>query len=90
MFFKLNKSQKSYYKSWQLFKIMIQYSYNRKTDKYFKGIDYMEKQYEKNINIRVQGSLRDAFVKTANDNGKQASVLLREFMQDYVDKYKQV
>ena len=69
---------------------MIQYSYNRKTDKYFKGIDYMEKQYEKNINIRVQGSLRDAFVKTANDNGKQASVLLREFMQDYVDKYKQV
>lgn len=69
---------------------MIQYSYNRKTDKYFKGIDYMEKQYEKNINIRVQGSLRDAFVKTANANGKQASVLLREFMQDYVDKYKQV
>lgn len=69
---------------------MIQYSYSRKTDKYFKGIDYMEKQYEKNINIRVQGSLRDAFVKTANDNGKQASVLLREFMQDYVDKYKQV
>lgn len=69
---------------------MIQYSYNRETDKYFKGIDYMEKQYEKNINIRVQGSLRDAFVKTANANGKQASVLLREFMQDYVDKYKQV
>lgn len=65
---------------------MIQYSYNRKTDKYFKGIDDMEKQYEKNINIRVQGSLRDAFVKTANANGKQASVLLREFMQDYVDK----
>ena len=50
----------------------------------------MEKQYEKNINIRVQGNLRDAFVKTANANGKQASVLLREFMQDYVDKYKQV
>lgn len=69
---------------------MIQYSYNRETYKYFKGIDDMEKQYEKNINIRVQGSLRDAFVKTANDNGKQASVLLREFMQDYVDKYKQV
>ena len=69
---------------------MIQYSYNREEDKYFKGIDYMEKQYEKNINIRVQGSLRDAFVKTANANGKQASVLLREFMQDYVDKYKQV
>ena len=69
---------------------MIQYSYNRETYKYFKGIDDMEKQYEKNINIRVQGSLRDAFVKTANNNGKQASVLLREFMQDYVDKYKQV
>ena len=69
---------------------MIQYYHSRETDKYFKGIDYMEKQYEKNINIRVQGSLRDAFVKTANDNGKQASVLLREFMQDYVDKYKQV
>ena len=65
---------------------MLQYSYNRETYKYFKGIDYMEKQYEKNINIRVQGSLRDAFVKTANANGKQASVLLREFMQDYVDK----
>ena len=69
---------------------MIQYYCNRETYKYFKGIDYMEKQYEKNINIRVQGSLRDAFVKTAKDNGKQASVLLREFMQDYVDKYKQV
>lgn len=50
----------------------------------------MEKQYEKNINIRVQGSLRDAFVQTAKDNGKQASVLLREFMQDYVEKNGQV
>ena len=69
---------------------MIQYSYNRKTDKYFKGIDYMEKQYEKNINIRVQGNLREAFVQTAKDNGKQASVLLREFMQDYVKKNGQV
>ena len=69
---------------------MIQYSYNRKTDKYFKGIDYMEKQYEKNINIRVQGNLREAFVQTAKDNGKQASVLLREFMQDYVEKNGQV
>ena len=69
---------------------MIQYSYNRKEDKYFKGIDCMEKQYEKNINIRVQGSLRDAFVQTAKDNGKQASVLLREFMQDYVEKNGQV
>lgn len=69
---------------------MIQYSYNRETYKYFKGIDDMEKQYEKNINIRVQGSLRDAFVKTANANGKQASVLLREFMQDYIDKYKHI
>lgn len=40
MFFKLNKFQKkSYYKSWQLIKIMIQYSYNREEDKYFKGID---------------------------------------------------
>ena len=65
---------------------MIQYSYNRKIDKYFKGIGYMEKQYEKNINIRVQGNLRKAFVQTAKDNGKQASVLLREFMQDYVEK----
>ena len=69
---------------------MLQYYYSRKTDKYFKGIGYMEKQYEKNINIRVQGNLRKAFVQTAKDNGKQASVLLREFMQDYVDKYKQV
>ena len=69
---------------------MIQYYCNRKADKYFKGIDCMEKQYEKNINIRVQGSLRDAFVKTANDNGKQASVLLREFMQNYIDKYKHI
>ena len=62
----------------------------QETDKYFKGIGYMEKQYEKNINIRVQGSLRDAFVKTAKDNGKQASVLLREFMQNYIDKYKHI
>lgn len=50
----------------------------------------MEKQYEKNINIRVQGNLRETFVQTAKDNGKQASVLLREFMQDYVDKYKHI
>lgn len=69
---------------------MIQYYHSRKTDKYFKGIDDMEKQYEKNINIRVQGNLREAFVQTAKDNGKQASVLLREFMQDYVEKNGQV
>ena len=69
---------------------MLQYSYNRETYKYLKGIDDMEKQYEKNINIRVQGNLREAFVQTAKDNGKQASVLLREFMQDYVEKNGQV
>ena len=40
----------------------------------------------KNINIRVNGEMRAAFIKAAHDNGKNGTSLIRDFMQRYIDK----
>ena len=38
----------------------------------------------KNINIRVNGEMRAAFIKAAHDNGKNGTSLIRDFMQRYI------
>ena len=40
----------------------------------------------KNINIRVNGEMREAFIKAAHDNGENGTSLIRDFMQRYIDE----
>ena len=55
----------------------------------FKGIDNLKQ--DKNINIRVNGEMREAFIKAAHDNSKNGTSLIRDFMQRYVkENSKQV
>ena len=42
------------------------------------------KVQDKNINIRVNGEMRAAFIKAAHDNGKNGTSLIRDFMQRYI------
>ena len=44
------------------------------------------KVQDKNINIRVNGEMRAAFIKAAHDSGKNGTSLIRDFMQRYIDK----
>ena len=39
---------------------------------------------DKNINIRVNGEMREAFIKAAHDNDKNGTSLIRDFMQRYI------
>ena len=41
---------------------------------------------DKNINIRVNGEMRAAFIKAAHDNNKNGTSLIRDFMQRYIDE----
>ena len=41
---------------------------------------------DKNINIRVNGEMRAAFIKAAHDNGENGTSLIRDFMQRYIDE----
>ena len=50
----------------------------------FKGIDNLKQ--DKNINIRVNGEMRAAFIKAAHDNGENGTSLIRGFMQRYIDE----
>ena len=55
----------------------------------FKGIDSLKQ--DKNINIRVNGEMRAAFIKAAHDNGENGTSLIRDFMQRYIkENSKQV
>ena len=56
--------------------------YNREQN--FKGIDNLKQ--DKNINIRVNGEMREAFIKAAHDNGENGTSLIRDFMQRYIDE----
>lgn len=56
--------------------------YNRKQN--FKGIDNLKQ--DKNINIRVNGEMRAAFIKAAHDNDKNGTSLIRDFMQRYIEE----
>ena len=51
-----------------------------------KGIDNLKQ--DKNINIRVNGEMRAAFIKAAHDNGKNGTSLIRDFMQRYINENK--
>ena len=42
------------------------------------------KVQDKNINIRVNGEMRAAFIKAAHDNDKNGTSLIRDFMQRYI------
>ena len=44
------------------------------------------KVQDKNINIRVNGEMRAAFIKAAHDNGENGTSLIRDFMQRYIDE----
>ena len=56
---------------------------------FFKGIDNLKQ--DKNINIRVNGEMRAAFIKAAHDNDKNGTSLIRDFMQRYIkENSKQV
>ena len=46
------------------------------------------KLQDKNINIRVNGEMREAFIKAAHDNNKNGTSLIRDFMQRYIDENK--
>ena len=46
------------------------------------------KVQDKNINIRVNGEMRAAFIKAAHDNNKNGTSLIRDFMQRYIDENK--
>ena len=49
------------------------------------------KVQDKNINIRVNGEMRAAFIKAAHDNDKNGTSLIRDFMQRYIkENSKQV
>ena len=50
----------------------------------FKGIDNLKQ--DKNINIRVNGEMRAAFIKAAHDNDKNGTSLIRDFMQRYIEE----
>lgn len=70
---------------------MLYYKYNREIphQKYnrkqnFKGIDNLKQ--DKNINIRVNGEMREAFIKAAHDNNKNGTSLIRDFMQRYIEE----
>ena len=53
------------------------------------GIDNLKQ--DKNINIRVNGEMRAAFIKAAHDNGENGTSLIRDFMQRYIkENSKQV
>ena len=41
---------------------------------------------DKNINIRVNGEMREAFIKVAHDNNKNGTSLIRDFMQRYIEE----
>ena len=41
---------------------------------------------DKNINIRVNGEMRAAFIKAAHDNDKNGTSLIRDFMQRYIEE----
>ena len=41
---------------------------------------------DKNINIRVNGEMRAAFIKAAHDNDKNGTSLIRDFMQRYINE----
>ena len=40
----------------------------------------------KNINIRVNGEMRETFIKAAHDNNKNGTSLIRDFMQRYIEE----
>ena len=44
------------------------------------------KVQDKNINIRVNGEMRAAFIKAAHDNDKNGTSLIRDFMQRYIEE----
>ena len=46
------------------------------------------KVQDKNINIRVNGEMRAAFIKAAHDNDKNGTSLIRDFMQRYINENK--
>lgn len=57
---------------------------NTTGNRIFKGIDNLKQ--DKNINIRVNGEMRAAFIKAAHDNDKNGTSLIRDFMQRYIDE----
>ena len=57
---------------------------NTTGNRIFKGIDSLKQ--DKNINIRVNGEMRAAFIKAAHDNDKNGTSLIRDFMQKYIDE----
>ena len=59
---------------------------NTTGNRIFKGIDNLKQ--DKNINIRVNGEMRAAFIKAAHDNGKNGTSLIRDFMQRYINENK--
>ena len=62
---------------------------NTTGNRIFKGIDSLKQ--DKNINIRVNGEMREAFIKAAHDNDKNGTSLIRDFMQRYIkENSKQV
>ena len=62
---------------------------NTTGNRIFKGIDNLKQ--DKNINIRVNGEMRAAFIKAAHDNGENGTSLIRDFMQRYIkENSKQV
>ena len=48
------------------------------------------KVQDKNINIRVNGEMRAAFIKAAHDNGENGTSLIRDFMQRYIDENQSI
>lgn len=52
---------------------------------------FISLKQDKNINIRVNGEMRAAFIKVAHDNGENGTSLIRDFMQRYIkENSKQV
>ena len=67
----------------------IDHTKNTTGNRIFKGIDSLKQ--DKNINIRVNGEMREAFIKAAHDNDKNGTSLIRDFMQRYIkENSKQV
>ena len=65
------------------------YNISTTGNRIFKGIDNLKQ--DKNINIRVNGEMRAAFIKAAHDNGENGTSLIRDFMQRYIkENSKQV
>ena len=61
---------------------------NTTGNRIFKGIDNLKQ--DKNINIRVNGEMRAAFIKAAHDNDKNGTSLIRDFMQRYIDENQSI